>query len=569
MAEQETRQFTVHTNILFSIIKSQAGSLAKAMLEAAMNALDAGASRFNVEITNERFVVSDDGKGFRTKEEIVNWFGQFGTPHEEGDAIYGRFRMGRGQMMSFARTVWRTGEFEMGVDIRDKGLDYTLKQKLRPKKGCHVTGTLYKPMNEEELREVLRDFEMQVKYFQVPVRLNGKVISKKPADLTWDLETDDAYIKVTRGDSEKLEVHNLGVFVKAFASYSFGCGGVVVSKKPLQVNFARNDILQYECKVWERISKFLKQANIGKVTRKGSLNKDERAFLAQQFTYGYLKDADIEARHLKIITDVTGRHHSIDDLLSARNISVATKKQARAGAQLHRERAAFVLSEETIRRFECSNLESFLRTLRSYAGVDAEALPQALDFAKLAENHSEDFTTLNLGALDTSERIAFEVINLFHQRFFDWYGLAERTSGIRELRVGESNVASGWTNGLDYVTLHRKVLRSMVKRGGPAIFEMLALMVHEYVHDSADIESHEHDFVFYSKFHDAMCHGAGKLFTLAQDMEKALSKMLVKANCVPQKASACAPKEASSIRKMSLGEARALTLKARQMELAM
>jgi hypothetical protein len=123
----EQRQLTVHPAILYSIIKSQAGSLSKALLEAVMNAVDAGATKCSIKLDSSSFEVKDNGKGFSSRQEILDFFETFGTPHTEGDARYGKFRMGRGQMFSFGINTWQTGHFTMVVDIKGKGLDYSLK----------------------------------------------------------------------------------------------------------------------------------------------------------------------------------------------------------------------------------------------------------------------------------------------------------------------------------------------------------------------------------------------------------------------------------------------------------
>jgi hypothetical protein len=155
MAEQNL-DFTVDPAILHSIIQSQAGTLSKALLEGVMNSIDAGASGMSVTVTATGFMVVDDGRGFQSRDEIEKWFGRFGTPHVEGDALYGRYRMGRGQMMAFAVTTWRTGTFEMSVDIKNKGMGFGLKERLRGMKGCRITGTLYTPLSGSELDRLHR-----------------------------------------------------------------------------------------------------------------------------------------------------------------------------------------------------------------------------------------------------------------------------------------------------------------------------------------------------------------------------------------------------------------------------
>ena len=44
----DTRKFRMHPDLLFSVIKAQAGTLAKALMELVMNSVDAGASRIEI-----------------------------------------------------------------------------------------------------------------------------------------------------------------------------------------------------------------------------------------------------------------------------------------------------------------------------------------------------------------------------------------------------------------------------------------------------------------------------------------------------------------------------------------
>lgn len=142
----ETRTFKPHPALLLSVIRNQAGTIGKAILELVMNSLDAGCTRVDIELTRHTFKVVDDGKGFVSRQEIEEFFEYFGTPHQAGDAVYGRFRIGRGQIMAFSRSIWRSGEFRMGVDVEGNGLDYTLETGLESVKGCSVEGDIYEDM---------------------------------------------------------------------------------------------------------------------------------------------------------------------------------------------------------------------------------------------------------------------------------------------------------------------------------------------------------------------------------------------------------------------------------------
>lgn len=244
----------MHPDMLFSIIKSQAGTFDKAILELMMNAVDAGATEARFDFDGKTFVMQDDGKGFRDRQEIEAFFETFGTPHSQGDAVFGRFRMGRGQVMGFTRNRWRSGAFSMHVDIREKGLEYDLQTLPETVAGCRIEGELYDPMSPSDTLRTIDGLTDMCKYLPIPAFINGKRVSLAMDSVKWTFEDDDAYY-LLRPQSNSLEAYNLGVLVRSYyGAQAMGVGGLVVSKKPLQVNFARNDILVSSCEVWKRIS---------------------------------------------------------------------------------------------------------------------------------------------------------------------------------------------------------------------------------------------------------------------------------------------------------------------------
>ena len=63
MAATEQRQFRMHPDQLFSVIKNQAGTISKAVLELVMNSIDAGATLVDIKMDRQTVSVTDDGKG--------------------------------------------------------------------------------------------------------------------------------------------------------------------------------------------------------------------------------------------------------------------------------------------------------------------------------------------------------------------------------------------------------------------------------------------------------------------------------------------------------------------------
>ena len=111
--EKEVCTFEISKNMIFHTIESQAGSVEKAILECLMNAVDAGATKVEVDISDNGigYVIKDDGCGFKTKKEILECFGVFGFDHgsdDENYRTYGTFGIGRAQLWAFSKNTWNT-----------------------------------------------------------------------------------------------------------------------------------------------------------------------------------------------------------------------------------------------------------------------------------------------------------------------------------------------------------------------------------------------------------------------------------------------------------------------------
>ncbi|TXI03109.1 MAG: ATP-binding protein, partial [Rhizobium sp.] len=256
-SNREKQSFELHPSIIYQLIYSQSGSASKALGELLTNALDARATQCALTLDCSGFKISDDGNGFNGRDQIDRFFKTFGTPHEEGDgSIVGHFRMGRGQIMAWATTHWCSNEFEMLVDVKNRGTDFDLvTHPVSKVKGCAISGTWYEPLSIREVDSTTRELQQMFKYFALPVTLNGKRITTDVATAKWDVVTDEAYIRFTQ--SGGVQVSNLGMFVKNYPASRFGVNAVVISRVPLQLCMARNEVLEATCKVWAGIKAIL------------------------------------------------------------------------------------------------------------------------------------------------------------------------------------------------------------------------------------------------------------------------------------------------------------------------
>jgi hypothetical protein len=496
----ETRNFKMHPKLLMDVIKRQAGSLAKAVLEGVMNGVDAGATRIEIALTPKKLTITDNGRGFESRQQIERFFEVFGQPPEEDERkTYGTFRMGRGQLFAYGRSLWTTNGWRMDVDVNTRGLDYDLiQQPANNTTGCTIEVDLYEELLPSAEAETQRCVERWCRYVPVAVLFNGRQVNVDPGEEKWDHITDEAYVRLKK--TGVLEIYNLGIHVMDIAGHIYGAGGVVVSRRQLKVNFARNDI-QSDCPVWRKIKPLVNQIATRTNTRTKSLNDDARQRLADQIRGGEISLTDYENLKLKVITGVTGRHFSIDNLLRAHQVTVAPLGDA-IGERIHLSNRAFVMAESTLERFGFAAARQLITFLLKRAPDWFSDPPKVLDFEKLKSEINDSYELLPEGELTSNEKVWLSLVRSMWQEL-----RMEECDGYprcpdRTMHIGQGP-AHGWTDASSYVAIGRDFLkRQNVDLGG--IIAVSAVLIHEGCHEEADLTAHAHDQTFYELFHDAL-----------------------------------------------------------------
>jgi len=505
---KETRNFRMHPKLLMDVIKRQAGTLSKAILEGVMNAEDARAKKVSISLTEDSLVIEDDGEGFKSRDTIVKFFEVFGQPHDASEGKkFGTFRMGRGQLFAFGSNEWQTGTYRMHVDINEKGLDYDLETDAKKVPGCRIEIKLYEPIGLSGVADVRRDLELWCKWvYPCRVYFNGDMISNNPELGKWTDRTPEAFVNLKEKGS--LVVYNLGVYVCEFPAHKFGTGGEVVSKQQLRVNFARNDI-QSDCPVWRKVKPFIDQRASERVKDKKSLNDDERQRLADKLRRGEM-EGDEASRQLRLFTAVTGRHFAADDLIDAHGykaFSVAPKGD-RTGELVMNRGLAFVFATQTLERFECTGVPELLEWVAKTFARDYETQwackKPYKPFEELRKGLSDDYTILDENELTPKELLWLRLLEAKADLlctegrgcYSSWRG-----ASARKLMIGLTDAAHGWTDASTYVAINRKWL---LKREPDVagITDVGMLLIHEACHHTPDLEEHDHDQEFFEEYHD-------------------------------------------------------------------
>jgi hypothetical protein len=529
MAKQQKR-LVAHENLIYDVICRQAGTLSKAILEGVMNSIDAGATRIDVILEADCVVITDNGTGFRTEQEIDEWFAMFGTPHQvdsddnSTDARYGRFRMGRGQLFAFGKNTWRTNEFVMEVDVKHRGLDFDVEvfHEIQHR-GCSVKVALYDILEASALLAINRDVRKFCKYVDIPLYLDQEQINVEPKTQKWDYETEDGWIKVISSgegainswrSGKGVEVYQQGVYVETIPEYEVGIGGTIVTKAPLKLNFARNQVMRSSCPRWKRMYKLLKSAGQDTIKLKTNLDANERLAMIDQLRNGELRYG--EARALRLFLDVQNKTWSANQLKTATSSGTKfalqpNKKLAISFApvlshkadKIMQENRAVIFDEGLLEQWQTTPIKFITDVLYRFdarAGTYLDYVPLEL----LDATTEGDYRLLADKELTKRERVIMDVLD---RSSWDVRRLLYSQNEIREpriLRAGQSNHAMGWTDGSSYIAINIDEIRKRAKVLNWANwFSLARLMLHEYCHAEPDTSAHSHDAHFYQLYHDA------------------------------------------------------------------
>jgi len=512
--------FKIDDNIIYSIIQKQAGTLEKAFLELIMNSIDAGAKKVDISFDGHRFEIADDGEGFENEDVIHSFFGTFGTPHEEDDAVYGKFRMGRGQIMAFSQNSWHSNTFSMDVDVKNNGTKYNFRSNNIFYNGCKITGILYDELEPYEIRNFTDELKIFIKFSQIPIFFNGELISENINDVKWSVITDEAYIKVD--ESQNLNVYNLGVKVRDYSKYKMGFGGIIVSKKQLDVNFARNDVLIKSCPVWKKIKSNISSILIdfGKksIKQNTDLDDEQKAVMSKQFITGELEYST--ARRLKLFEDISGKSFTLPKIMKEKSIAVAEKNN-RLGDKVHIRKFAFVLNKSVLENFGCKSLSELFEKLKNIihdnvgymadkfkGDYDSIFTERALyeDIEMFSESIKTSQTIMQEKELSTRQQLALSVLNKYEGKIRHLVNKFSTPSvSKRKIVAGKSEIADGWTDGKTYIAIEGELLK-LAQKGTDGFTSLSMILVHEYIHRSSDTKTHSHNAVFYEIFHSVTMH---------------------------------------------------------------
>lgn len=480
--------------LLQDVIKRQAGSLQKAVLEGVMNSIDAKATSCSVTVEKTKVTISDNGQGFRTKEEVDNWFASFGFAHNADEQKqYGAFRMGRGQLFAFGKNSWSTNNFRMTVDFDSNAEAFGFEYVDVPTDGCTVEIQLTTVLSDWDLTRIVGEIRKTTCWVDgVELLVNGvSVVESRPV-VNWHIDKPDYRFGTVADETWYLKLFNQGVHIKDNSASEFGVAGVLQFKTSPKVNFARNDVMS-DCPIWKAAQKDLHEFACADVLASKRISPGQRAGVLSKLASGLVSVKPY--RRLPLISVGSGPRTSLESLMETRLPICVEDEGSVVGDGAHRSGKAFVVTKATMRELGFNKPCQLTEWLNTMAG---ESTRYKLGDASEIMLDSLTADILPAKSYTTAERKWLKLGNYGQEIFIksaSWY------PPKREQFVGQSEAYDAWTDGNTYVAYNRLFLKQL-KFTSSGRLRFGQALLHELCHYESSANAGLHGFSFYEEFHN-------------------------------------------------------------------
>ena len=551
MSQIETREIVADNNLALHHIYSQAGSIEKAFAECCTNAVDSRSTKIEITISDDgrSYVISDNGEGFETRDGILKNFEELGFDHNTEEELeknrkFGRFGLGRAQLWCFSSNVWASGPFRMSVDLHNRGLEYDLDSNAEPVKGCTITGELYEPVSLAQVNVIRRELTELMRYMPIEIVFNGAVISKSMTKQTWDKVTDEAYYRLT--DSGALKIYNMGMLVKSISFQTFGSGGIVVSRKPLTLNVARNDIMQNTCTVYPIIVSELRgvvEAKREKATH--SFGTQDRIYLLREHVRADAKKS-LRCMDKKIVDTSCGTKASLSQILKefGGRITVTPTMYGSINERILEIRKACPI-HSTMLQYLNMSADEFIEALNyhqdktggeRFSLVAYEEVRAAIASTPVRLTDSQ-LTPKQKVAVQTLRTLNNVVSGMMSQVYDERYRLVEGAE--RQLELGKHFNRRAWTDANTYIAICAKTAVRLTEQGYRGLYEAACLILKQYLHTESTEQDDPCNHDILAAFHDISLELMEELIIQAQHLSISYGRDLIKAGlAVPKNVSA-------------------------------
>ncbi|HEV2272126.1 MAG TPA: hypothetical protein VGR92_21950 [Steroidobacteraceae bacterium] len=198
----------------------------------------------------------------------------------------------------------------------------------------------------------------------------------------WTFEDSLACYRIVKADA--LEVFSQDVFVRHFNTWQLGVGGVVISKQPLELNFAR-DAPEQECPVWSGIRQVIEALVMRELAAARHLTDAQRKFLGIRFRDLAACTSDPSVwQGVKLLTDPAGNHLPLSTLARYSRF-VHIPEPGTLACAAHGRHGTFVVTDALLDRFGMDSLRDWLALLSEAGLLPAGCSDRFLDSERMVD----------------------------------------------------------------------------------------------------------------------------------------------------------------------------------------
>lgn len=492
------RKFRATEGLLHDVMRKQAGSVEKAILEAIMNSVDANATEVTVNIEETLVEVFDNGDGLQ-EDDVIDYFEQFGYKDDDiADKEFGKFRMGRGQIFNFGKNIWQSQQNLLLVDLNNEetevnerfvgdvedddfirmdgdnyvldsgGLSYNFLDATHQTNGCRIGVYLYDELDDPESKaDDVRDLAKFIPFVHdVELEINGNLVESK---LTYPQETDLAWYDVNSNTyNTGAELYNKGARVGNFGDWPVEV--TAISKEELDVNFARNEVLD-TCDVWQEMQGEINEIVAHTLVQADDINSSQTRWLIRTaVTDDDVYDTVVDA---PLVQDVEGKRWTLQQLKDETIVFASTRSEKAKKA-----------NRETQYVYIDKNLEQSLREL-----IDTKTI-LSFDDAWGSEMKWE------MKEIDESKLSKKRGNRL---KILRW--VAQEIGCYDDVKSGMSSMENFWRDGEGTIYADKEFLNESKDE---FFFEGLIEFVRVAAHDGSTMEEFSSDFAYKNNLHRYM-----------------------------------------------------------------
>lgn len=425
----------------------------------------------------------------------------------------GKFGMGRGQIFSKGVVTYKTKYLVLNVDVKNRGLNYSIetkKSKSDKVDGCEIVIELYESL-DWRIDNLISNLEKSTLFKDFNLYINDKKVKNLNDFNKKDIEIVGNTTFVKTGETFSPKIYIKGMYIQ---TTSILCeDGVYILNDLLDVNFARNDVIEDE--VYRTFVKEVEDINLKFIK---TFDK-RKSFTDTSKIYENLKNGTLEVKdieNIKFIKSFEGEvYHTFKNIYGYGAINVQDlnySERFNKGNIIKNNLSNIVI--------DISSSEMDILTSK---GLDIIYAKKAI---QIYEVLSEIFKKVEKPAeiADVTKKLTKKYLYFIENHLNELIADSANKSA-RTIKFVQNAKYDACTDGCNYININIDMIKPKMK-----VLEVInkigLTLLHEYCHETDSLEA-DHATDFLQRYHDLSfdaCMVIGQSFKVFDNWKRHFSE---------------------------------------------